>query len=108
MDMKPATFTLEVKGLELPDNVREEISLALNKTLMRKLGEVNLTGKNGGMAATGNGNSLFGKVIRIDGGDWSRLISRRDFGTIFQRSLENKQVLGAGIEQLPQQQQFGG
>ncbi len=51
MDMKPATFTLEVKGLELPDNVREEISLALNKTLMRKLGEVNLTGKNGGTAA---------------------------------------------------------
>lgn len=109
MDMKPATFTLEVKGLDLPDDVREDISLALNNTLMRKLGEVNLTGKNGGTAAAnGNGNSFFGKVIRIDGGDWSRLISRRDFGTIFQRSLENKQVLGAGIEQLPQQQQFGG
>ena len=110
MDMKPATFTLEVKGLTLPDDVREEISLALNNTLMRKLGEVNLTGKNGGTAvAAANGNgSLFGKVIRIDGGDWSQLINRRDFGTIFQKSLDNKQVLGAGIEQLSHQQQFGG
>jgi hypothetical protein len=103
MDMKPATFTLEVKGLDLPDNVREDISLALNNTLMRKLGEVNLTGR-----SSGNGSNLFGKIIRIDGGDWSRLISRRDFGTIFQKSLDNKQVLGAGIEQLPHQQQFGG
>ncbi|MBO0951824.1 hypothetical protein [Fibrella forsythiae] len=104
MDMKAATFTLDVKGLELPEDVRQEISLALNNTLMRKLGEINLTGKtNGGAAATG-GNGLFGKVIRIDGGDWSRLINRHDFGPIFQRTLDNKQVLGAGIEQINQTQ----
>lgn len=108
MDMKAATFTLEVKGLELPDDVREEISQALNNTLMRKLGEVNLTGKTNGTDAVAGGNALFGKVIRIDGGDWSRLINRRDFGTIFQKSLDNKAVLGAGIEQLGHQQQFGG
>jgi hypothetical protein len=108
MDMKPTTFTLEVKGLDLPEDVREEISLALNNTLMRKLGEVNLTGRPAGAAnAATNGNSLFGKIIRIDGGDWSRLANRRDFGVIFQRTLDNKQVLGAGIEQLSQQQRFG-
>ncbi|WP_375444062.1 hypothetical protein [uncultured Fibrella sp.] len=104
MDMKPATFTLEVKGLDLPDAIREDISLALNATLMRKLGEVNLTGK---ATEAAGGGSLFGKVIRIDGGEIMRLVSRRDFGTIFQKSLENKLVLGAGIEPL-NKQQFGG
>ncbi len=109
MDMKPATFTLEVKGLDLPDDVREDQGLALNNTLMRKLGEMNLSGKPAGtsLEAT-NGNGLFGKVIRIDGGNWSRLINRRDFGVIFQKTLENNQVLGAGIEQLSHTQQFGG
>ncbi|MEZ0538043.1 hypothetical protein [Fibrella arboris] len=107
MDMKAATFTLDVKGLELPDDVREEISLALNNTLMRKLGEVNLTGKTNNAAAATGSNGLFGKVIRIDGGDWSRLLNRHDFGTVFQKALDNRQVLGAGIEQVGHQQ-FGG
>lgn len=106
MDMKPATFTLAVKGLELPDAVREEISLALNNTLLRKLGEINLTGKTNDAAV--GGNNLFGKVIRIDGGDMYRLANRLDFGTIFQKSLENRAVLGAGIETVGQHQQFGG
>jgi len=107
MDMKPASFTLDVKGLDLPESVREEISLALNDTLMRKLGEVNLTGRPAGTAVpAANGGNTFGKIIRIDGGDWSLLRNRRDFGTIFQQALDNKQVLGAGVEQITQQQ-FG-
>lgn len=108
MDMKPATFTLDVKGLELPDSVREDISLALNATLMRKLGEVNLTGNAtaaGPAAATGG--SIFGKVVRIDGGEIMKLLSRRDFGVVFQKSLENAHVIEAGIEKVGRQQ-FGG
>ena len=103
MDMKPATFTLDVKGLELPDAVREDISLALNATLLRKLGEVDLTGK----AAADAKSNLFGKIIRIDGGEIMRLLSRREFSPIFQQSLENPRVLSAGIEQATKQRFVG-
>ena len=108
MDMKPATFTLDVKGLELPDSVREDISLALNATLMRKLGEVNLTGNAAAAGpAAATGGSIFGKVVRIDGGEIMKLLSRRDFGVVFQKSLENARVIEAGIEKVGRQQ-FGG
>ncbi|MBO0939576.1 hypothetical protein J2I47_23705 [Fibrella sp. HMF5335] len=109
MDMKPATFTLEVKGLTLPDSVREDISLALNATLMRKLGEVDLAGHAAGAAVhEAPGGNIFGRIIRIDGGEIMRLLNRRDFGNVFQKNLENVNVLSAGIETLSHQQRLVG
>lgn len=102
MDMKPATFTLEVKGLNLPDDVREDISQALNNTLLRKIGELDLRTKNT-TSADAAGSSLFGKVVRIDGGEIMKLLARKDFGLVFQRSLENTLVVEAGIEKITPQ-----
>ena len=41
---KSLKFTIEVNGLELNERAQAEISKALNKTLMHKLGELDLTG----------------------------------------------------------------
>ena len=35
-------FTIELKGITLPENVQEEISRDLNRLVMKKLGEIDL------------------------------------------------------------------
>ncbi|OQP40679.1 hypothetical protein A4H97_13730 [Niastella yeongjuensis] len=73
--MSSTKFTLELKGIELPKSTQEEISKALNQTLMHKIGELDLAPESS--EAHSNSNSPFYlNKFRIDGGEIAKLLNK--------------------------------
>ena len=99
---KPLTFTLQLDGLQLSDDDRQDISEALNDTLMRKLGGLKQHTAGAAHQAEAAAKGPFvSQVIRIDGGEIARLLRKQDFaGKIGQGQLDN--VIGARLGQLQQ------
>ena len=72
-------FTIEVRGLEIPEKAQAEISKALNQTLMHKLGELDLVAgapkQTSAVAAASNGSFILSKYL-INGGMLLQLLSQ--------------------------------
>ena len=60
-------FTVELKGITLPESVQEEISRDLNRLVMKRLGELDLDQGQATAAAAGSGGYL-GLIDLINGG----------------------------------------
>lgn len=86
-------FTLELNGIELPKHAQEEISQALNQTLMAKLGSLNLS-KNKG--------NLITNILLPNGGKLECILSPALKGQLetLHNSLEKKEVIGYELKQL--------
>ena len=89
--MSHKTFKLEVKGIDIPEEAQAEISKALNQTLMRKLGELDLAKeqvKGAGLQA-GDGSFLAQKYL-INGGILMKVMSKELTTAIRQFENENR------------------
>lgn len=96
--MSHTTFKLEVKGIEIPEEAQAEISKALNQTLMRKLGELDLAKeqvKGAGLQA-GDGSFLAQKYL-INGGILMKVMSKELTNAIRQFENENRIPVEGGI-----------
>jgi hypothetical protein len=96
--MSQATFKLEVKGINIPEEAQAEISKALNQTLMRKLGELDLA-KDQAKAAnlqSGDGSFLAQKYL-INGGILMKVMSKELTTAIRQFESENRIPAEGGI-----------
>lgn len=72
MSDKTTKFTLEIKGIELSSEKQEEISRALNQTLMHKVGELDLAGEK---TAGADNNPLYLTKYLPNGGMLAKLFS---------------------------------
>jgi hypothetical protein len=83
-------FTLEVRGLDIPEKAQAEISKALNQTLMHKLGELDLIVESSkGAAPAAAAGSIIASKNLINGGLLLQLLSQDLLKVVRQVEAQN-------------------
>jgi hypothetical protein len=67
---KSLVFTVEINGLELPEKIKQEISRELNRFVVKKLGELDLS------ADKAVSKSVFALIDLINGGRFYKINDR--------------------------------
>ena len=83
---KSLQFTVQLKGIDLPDQLKQEISREINRLVLKKLGSVDLS------ARAAPAKSVLGLVDLINGGDIARISLDR---------FENINIQLARVFELP-------
>ena len=92
---KSLQFTVELKGIDLPDHLTQEISEEINRLVLKKLGSIDLS------ARAVPAKSVLGLVDLINGGIIAR-ISKAQFEKINQQLTREFQLPDKGIVQVSQ------
>ena len=96
---KSTKFSLELDGIELPEDIKEKISKSLNSMLQKELGELDLAElKKPGLK---EGRFAYFKHIDDAGGRYDFFSHRRDLlvslPVLQERAFNNPQLLDFGV-----------